>query len=295
MNFGRVLTAMVTPFDHQGEVDYPATKNLIDHLIANGTDALVIAGTTGESPTLSNEEKVALFSFAVKEVNGRIPVIAGTGSNNTRESIALTAEAENTGVDGIMLVAPYYNKPNQEGMYQHFKTIAESTSLPVMMYNVPGRTACVINPDTIVRLATDIDNIVSVKEASGNLDAIADIIERTDEDFTLYSGDDGLTLPILAIGGTGIVSVSSHVLGQKMQQMVQAHFAGRPSEAAAIHREILPKCQALFSCPSPTPVKAVLNMAGVPVGDVRLPLVPLSDEEHRELMRKMQLQITRVS
>lgn len=295
MNFGRVLTAMVTPFDHQGEVDYPATKNLIDHLIANGTDALVIAGTTGESPTLSNEEKVALFSFAVKEVNGRIPVIAGTGSNNTRESIALTAEAENTGVDGIMLVAPYYNKPNQEGMYQHFKTIAESTSLPVMMYNVPGRTACVINPDTIVRLATDIDNIVSVKEASGNLDAIADIIERTDEDFTLYSGDDGLTLPILAIGGTGIVSVSSHVLGQKMQQMVQAHFAGRPSEAAAIHREILPKCQALFSSPSPTPVKAVLNMAGVSVGDVRLPLVPLSDEEHRELMRKMQLQITRVS
>ncbi|HLR24121.1 MAG TPA: 4-hydroxy-tetrahydrodipicolinate synthase [Pseudogracilibacillus sp.] len=295
MNFGRVLTAMVTPFDHQGEVDYPATKNLIDHLIANGTDALVVAGTTGESPTLTNEEKVALFSFAVKEVNGRIPVIAGTGSNNTRESIALTAEAESTGVDGVMLVVPYYNKPNQEGMYQHFKTIAESTSLPVMMYNVPGRTASVLEPDTVVRLASDVDNIVSVKEASGNLDAIADIIERTDEDFTLYSGDDGLTLPILAIGGTGIVSVSSHVLGQEMQQMVQAHFAGRPSEAAAIHREILPKCQALFSAPSPTPVKAVLNMAGVPVGDVRLPLVPLSDEEHRELMRKMQLQITRVS
>src|SRR5699024_9720750 len=164
----------------------------------------------------------------------RIPVIAGTGSNNTRESIALTAEAESTGVDGVMLVVPYYNKPNQEGMYQHFKTMAESTSLPVLMYNVPGRTASAVEPDTVARPAADVDNIVSVKEASGHLDAIADIIERTDEDFTLYSGDDGLTLPILAIGGTGIVSVSSHVLGQEMQQMVQAHFAGRPSEAAAI-------------------------------------------------------------
>src|SRR5699024_757308 len=180
--------------DHQGEVDYPATKNLIDHLIANGTDALVVAGTTGESPTLTTEAKVALFSFAVKEVNGRITVIAGTGSNNTRESTALNAEAESPGVDGVIIVDHYSNKPNQEGMYEHVTKIAESTSLRVMMYNVPGRTASVLEPDTVVRLASDVDNIVSVKEASGNLDAIADIIERTDEDFTLYSGDDGLTL-----------------------------------------------------------------------------------------------------
>lgn len=295
MNFGRVLTAMVTPFDSMGEIDYPATKNLIEHLITNGTDALVVAGTTGESPTLTKEEKIALFSFTVKEVNGRIPVIAGTGSNNTRESVALTAEAVNAGVDGVMLVTPYYNKPNQEGMYQHFKTIAETTTLPVMMYNVPGRTACNLEPDTVVRLASEVDNIVSVKEASGNLDAMADIIERTDDEFTLYSGDDDLTLPILAIGGTGIVSVSSHVLGMEMQKMVQAHFDGRPSEAAAIHRNILPTCQAIFSAPSPTPVKAVLNMSGIPVGDVRLPLVPLSEEAHRELMKRMQLQIIHVS
>ena len=295
MNFGRVVTAMVTPFDAQGEVDYPSTKNLIDHLISNGTDAIVVAGTTGESPTLSKEEKIELFSFAVKETAGRIPVIAGTGSNNTRESIELTAEAEKAGVNAVMLVAPYYNKPCQEGMYQHFKTIAESTSLPVMLYNVPGRTSCTLHPDTIVRLATDVENIVSVKEASGDLDAIADIISRTEEDFTLYSGDDGLTMPILSIGGTGVVSVASQVVGREMQEMIQAHFAGRPLEAAAIHRKLLPTMKALFSSPSPTPVKAVLNMIGIPVGNVRLPLIPLSDEAHRDLMKKLQLQVTRVS
>src|SRR5690625_1353551 len=159
MNFGQVITAMVTPFDQYGEIDFPATKNLIEHLIANGTDAVVVAGTTGESPTLSTDEKVDLFRFVLKEVNGRIPVIAGTGSNNTKESIALTREAENCGVDGIMLVAPYYNRPSQEGMYQHFKVISESTHLPVMIYNVPGRTSCCIEVDTIVRLS-EIENIV---------------------------------------------------------------------------------------------------------------------------------------
>lgn len=268
---------------------------MIEHLIAHGTDAVVVAGTTGESPTLSNEEKLTLFSYVVREVDGRIPVIAGTGSNNTRESIGLTIEATQCGVDAIMLVAPYYNKPSQEGMYQHFKIIAENTHLPVMIYNVPGRTSSNLEPDTVVRLAEDVENIVCVKEASGDLDAIAEIIERTDSDFSLYSGDDGLTLPILSVGGVGIVSVASHVIGLEMQKMIQAYFENDVMEAGAIHREILPICNALFSAPSPTPLKAVLNMNGIPVGNVRLPLVPLSDEEHRELMKKVQLQITKAS
>lgn len=294
MNFGQVVTAMVTPFDRQGEIDYTATKNLIEHLIANGTDSIVVAGTTGESPTLSKEEKIELFKFVVREVNGRIPVIAGTGSNNTRESIALTKEAENCGVDAIMLVAPYYNKPSQEGLYQHFKVIAEATSLPIMVYNIPGRTSVNIEVNTIVRLS-EIDNIVCVKEASGDLDAMAEIINRTDDDFVLYSGDDSLTLPVLAIGGVGIVSVSAHIVGNEMQEMIHAFKSGNVVEAGAIHRELLPTFKALFSAPSPTPLKAALNMKGIQVGEVRLPLLPLTDEQVLELKRQLQLQITRAS
>lgn len=294
MNFGQIVTAMVTPFDRYGEIDYPATKKLIEHLIANGSDSLVIAGTTGESPTLSTEEKIELFSFVIREVNGRVPVIAGTGSNNTRESIALTKEAENCGVDGIMLVAPYYNKPSQEGLYQHFKVIAESTALPVMIYNVPGRTSINIDVDTIVKLS-EVDNIVCVKEASGDLDAMAEIIRRTDESFLLYSGDDGLTLPVLAIGGVGIVSVASHIVGNEMQNMINQFKSGNVIEAGAIHRELLPTFKALFSAPSPTPLKAVLNMKGIHVGEVRLPLVPLNEEQIRHLKKQLQLQVTRAS
>ena len=282
------------PFDCQGEVDYAATKKLIDHLIANGTESVVVAGTTGESPTLSKEEKIELFKFVVREVNGRIPVIAGTGSNNTRESIALTIEAENCGVDGVMLVAPYYNKPSQEGIYQHFKVIAEATSLPIMVYNIPGRTSVNIDVDTIVRLS-EIDNIICVKEASGDLDAMAEIIRRTDDDFVLYSGDDSLTLPVLSIGGVGIVSVSAHIVGNEMQEMIHAFKSGNVEEAGAIHVGLLPTFKALFSAPSPTPLKAVLNMKGIQVGEVRLPLVPLNDEQIRELKKQLQLQITRAS
>lgn len=294
MNFGQVVTAMVTPFDRQGEIDYSATKNLIEHLIANGTESVVVAGTTGESPTLSKEEKIELFRFVVREVNGRIPVIAGAGSNNTRESIALTKEAENCGVDAIMLVAPYYNKPPQEGLYQHFKVIAEATSLPIMVYNIPGRTSVNIDVDTIVRLS-EIDNIVCVKEASGDLDAMAEIIGRTDDDFVLYSGDDSLTLPVLAIGGVGIVSVAAHIVGNEMQEMIHAFKSGNVAEAGAIHRELVPTFKALFSAPSPTPLKAALSMKGIQVGEVRLPLLPLDDEQVLELKRQLQLQITRAS
>ncbi len=282
MNFGQLLTAMVTPFDQNGEVDFNATRNLVDYLIENGTDGIVVAGTTGESPTLSSEEKVALFQFVVNVVNGRVPVIAGTGSNNTRASISLTKQAEEAGVDGIMLVAPYYNKPSQEGMYQHFKAIAESTSLPIMIYNIPGRCAVNISAETIVRLS-QLPNIVAVKEASGNLDAMAEIISQTPSDFSLYSGDDGLTLPVLAIGGTGVVSVASHVIGNEMKDMIQLFKNGQVQEAASAHRRLLPIMKALFTAPNPAPVKAALNINGVNVGGLRLPLLPLSDEEKSAL------------
>lgn len=282
MNFGRLLTAMVTPFNGQGEVDFNKTEKLIEHLIDTGTDGLVVAGTTGESPTLTEKEKVALFEFVVNQVDGRIPVIAGTGSNNTRESIELTKKAERAGVDGIMLVVPYYNKPSQQGLYEHFNQIAANTALPIMLYNIPGRTSVNMTPETIIRLA-EIENIVSVKEASGDLDAVSRIIEETADDFSVYSGDDGMTLPIMAIGGTGVVSVASHVIGKDMKEMIDNFLQQDHHRAAKIHRQIVPVVKALFQAPSPAPVKAALNEIGIPVGDVRLPLVPLNEEERKNL------------
>ena len=276
--FGRVSTAMVTPFDHKGHIDFPKTTQLINHLIENGTDSLVIAGTTGESPTLTKEEKLALFKHAVKVADKRVPVIAGTGSNNTYESIELTKKAEQIGVDAIMIVAPYYNKPNQEGLYQHFKAIAENTSLPVMVYNIPGRSSVNILPETIIRLS-EIPNIAAVKEASGDLNAMAKIIANTAGDFMLYSGDDGLTLPCMAIGGTGIVSVASHVIGNEMQEMITAYLNGENEKAAKIHQKILPIMEGLFAAPSPVPVKTALQLRGLDVGSVRLPMVPLTEQE----------------
>jgi len=284
MNFGQVLTAMVTPFDQNGEIDFNATRELVNYLIANGSDGLVVAGTTGESPTLTIEEKVSLFKFVVEVVNGRVPVIAGTGSNNTRASISLTRLAEEAGVDGIMLVVPYYNKPSQEGLFQHFKAIADSTVLPVMLYNIPGRSVINMTADTIVRLSK-IDNIVAIKEASGNLDAMAEIISLTADDFTLYSGDDGLTLPVLAIGGAGVVSVASHIIGNEIQEMVNSFKNGHLKDAASAHRHLLPIMKSLFAAPNPTPVKAALNLTGIKVGSVRLPLVPLNGEEKLALQK----------
>jgi len=283
IDFGKVATAMVTPFDHKGNIDFEKTTQLINYLISNGSDALVIAGTTGESPTLSTEEKLALFRHSVKVVDGRVPVVAGTGSNNTYASIELTKKAEEIGVDAIMIVAPYYNKPNQEGLYQHFKTIAESTELPVMLYNIPGRSVINMSVDTIVRLA-ELPNVVALKDASGDLDAMTAIIAQTSDDFALYSGDDGLTLPVLAIGGTGIISVASHIMGNEMQEMVKLYESGNPKEAAKIHQRIMPVMKSLFAAPSPTPVKTALQLKGLDVGSVRLPLVPLTEEERQTLV-----------
>jgi len=287
MIFGQVLTAMVTPFNQQDEIDFIATKALINHLIANGTDGLVVAGTTGESPTLDTQEKIKLIKFVVEVVNGRVPVLAGTGSNDTRASVNLTKRVEETGVDGIMLVTPYYNKPSQEGLYQHFKTIAEATSLPVMLYNIPGRSVVNMTVDTIVRLSA-IDNIVSIKEASGDLNHMTQIISQTPSNFSLYSGDDGLTLPVLAIGGAGVISVSSHIIGNEMQEMIKHFKTGNLDVAASMHRTLLPIMEALFAAPNPAPVKAALNMRGIDVGGVRLPIIPLNKEEAKTLQRAIQ-------
>lgn len=291
--FGQVITAMVTPFDRDGEIDFNATRNLVNHLIDNGSEALVVAGTTGESPTLSDEEKLALFKHVLKVAKGRVPVIAGTGSNDTRASIQLTKQAEEIGVDGIMLVTPYYNKPSQEGIYQHFKAIAEATSLPVMLYNIPGRSVVNMSVETVVRLA-EIDNIVALKEANGDLDAMAEIIERTPDNFYLFSGDDSLTLPILSIGGAGVVSVAAHIIGNEMQDLVTSFRDGNNKHAASLHRKLLPIMNALFSAPSPTPVKEALNMKGIHVGNVRLPLVPLTEEEKASLKEVIQPRCVKV-
>jgi 4-hydroxy-tetrahydrodipicolinate synthase len=283
VHFGRVSTAMVTPFDKKGHIDFAKTTQLVNYLIENGTDSLVVAGTTGESPTLSKEEKLALFSHVVKVVNKRIPVIAGTGSNNTYASIELTKKAEQLGVDGIMVVAPYYNKPNQEGLFQHFKAVTEATQLPVMVYNIPGRSAVNIQPETIIRLS-EIENIVAVKEASGDLNAMTHIIANTAEDFLLYSGDDSMTIPVLSIGGAGVVSVASHVIGNELQLMVKTFFDGDHKQAAKLHQQLLPLVQGLFTAPSPAPVKTALQIKGLDVGSVRLPLIGLNEQERKELI-----------
>ena len=282
VRFGRIATAMVTPFDYKGHIDFSKTTQLVNYLIANGSEALVVCGTTGESPTLSKEEKIALIDHVVRAVDKRVPVIAGTGSYNTYESIELTKKAEDLGADAIMLVAPYYNKPDQEGLYQHFKSIAESTNLPILLYNIPGRSVINIEPKTIIRLS-QIENIVAVKEASGNLNKMTEIIANTPDDFELYTGDDGNTLPVLSIGGSGVISVASHVIGNEMQEMVTTFLKGNIDEASKLHQKLLPIMVGLFKAPNPVPVKTALQMKGLDVGIVRLPLVPLNEQERVEL------------
>jgi 4-hydroxy-tetrahydrodipicolinate synthase len=283
MNFGSISTAMVTPFDSRGNVDFSKTTKLINHLIDNGSDSLVVSGTTGESPTLTTEEKLALFKHVVKIVAGRVPVIAGTGSNNTKASIDLSKKAEEIGVDALLIVAPYYNKPSQDGIIAHYKAIAEAVRIPIMAYNVPGRTVVSISAQTAVRLS-EIPNIIALKDAGGNLDVMSEIIEKTSDDFLVYSGDDSLTLPSLSVGSAGIVSVASHVIGNEMQAMIQAFKRGENKEAAALHRKLLPVMNEMFKAPSPGPVKTALQLKGLDVGSVRLPLLPLNQAERSSLV-----------
>ncbi|OKP79075.1 4-hydroxy-tetrahydrodipicolinate synthase [Paenibacillus sp. P3E] len=282
MDFGRLITAMVTPFDRAGEINWEATSRLVDYLIEEQkSEALVVCGTTGESPTLSDEEKLELFAYVLKKAAGRCKIIAGTGSNSTRHSIHLTQAAEKIGVDGVLLVVPYYNKPNQEGLYQHFAAIAGETSLPVILYNVPSRTSISMSTATTLRLA-DIPNIVATKECL-SVDQITQIVSACPADFRVYSGDDAAGLAALAVGGHGIISVASHVVGEQMAEMIQAYVSGDVRRAGALHRKLFPVFKGLFECPQPLPnpsaVKYALGLLGVDVGTVRLPLVPPSEEE----------------
>lgn len=280
--FGQVLTAMATPFDAQGRLDEEAAARLAIYLLDNGSDGIVVCGTTGESPTLSHEEKLRLFRLVKNTVGGRGKVIAGTGGNDTAASVILTQEAAEIGVDAALLVVPPYNKPSQEGLYQHFKKIAQSVSnLPCMLYNVPPRTAQNLDAATTIRLAQDVPNIVATKEASGNLVQCAEIFAGVPSAFALYSGDDGLTLPLLSVGGVGVVSVSAHLVGRDMKAMHAAFFAGDYRQAAQLNAKMLPIVRALFqpTTANPAPLKAALDMLGVPVGGLRLPLVEANEKE----------------
>ncbi len=290
-DFGRVLTAVVTPFDKDMAVNYDQARKLARHLAEAGSDGLVVAGTTGESPTLSKEEKIELFRVIVEEVGGQATVLAGTGSYDTAGSVALTQAAEKVGVDGVMLVVPYYNKPSQEGLYQHFKTIAKSTNLPVLLYNIPGRTGVNLLPATVARLA-EIENIVAIKEAAGSMDQVSELRRLLPDHFAIYSGDDSLTLPMLSLGAKGVVSVASHVVGLRIKEMVNAFMAGNVTLATQIHLQLYPIFKGLFVTSNPVPVKAALNMLGFQVGPPRLPLVeatPAEKESIKKVLAELKL------
>jgi 4-hydroxy-tetrahydrodipicolinate synthase len=282
--FGKVVTAMVTPFREDDlSVNWEVVRELTDYLIETGSDGLVVAGTTGESPTLTFEEKVRLFK-EVKEVAGkRATIIAGTGSYCTEESIHLTKAAEEVGVDAVMLVVPYYNKPPQEGLYNHFKTIASHTALPVILYNIPSRTACNLEAKTLARLAKDVPNIKGVKEASGNLVQVSEISSLTGDDFEILSGEDALTLPMLAVGGKGVISVASHIAGKKLGEMIDTFFSGDVEKAKKLHLELMPLFRVLFITTNPIPVKAAMEMVGIKVGPPRPPLCPASEQVKEEI------------
>ncbi|TGE31237.1 4-hydroxy-tetrahydrodipicolinate synthase [Desulfosporosinus sp. Sb-LF] len=278
MSFGRVLTAMVTPMNEALEVDYEEAARLAQYLFIHGSDGIVVCGTTGESPTVTDKEKIELFRVVKAALGSKCTVIAGIGSNSTDSSIKLARQAAATGVDGLMAVVPYYNKPSQEGMFQHFKAIAEATSLPLMLYNVPGRTSANLSPETVKRLS-EISNIVALKEAAGSLDQVSELKRMLPSEFEVFSGDDSLTLPMLALGCSGIVSVAAHVIGDEMKEMVDAWFAGDTARATRLHLELFPIFKGIFVTANPVPIKALLNMDGIKAGGVRLPLVKATSEE----------------
>jgi 4-hydroxy-tetrahydrodipicolinate synthase len=277
IDFGRVLTAMITPFCEDGSVNFTVAEQLAAHLAEHGSDALVVCGTTGESPALSWQEEYELFQVVKRAVAGKAKVIAGTGSNSTEEAIAATRHAGKLGLDGTLQVVPYYNKPPQEGLYQHFRSIAEANpDLPMMLYNIPGRTGQNLLPETVARL-TKIPSIVAIKEASGNLDQASQIRYLTPPSFAIYSGDDSLTLPLLAVGSRGVVSVASHLVGQQLQSMINAFIQGQVQTATQIHLQLLPLFKALFITANPIPIKLALNLQGWAAGSTRPPLSDSSD------------------
>jgi 4-hydroxy-tetrahydrodipicolinate synthase len=290
---GRLLTAMVTPFDEKGAVDYEQAKKLALALINSGSDGVVLAATTGESPTLVREEEARLFSEVKSVVGGRGTIIAYTGSNSTAEAVAATKTAEKIGVDACLLVVPYYNKPTQEGLYQHFKTIAENTSLPLIMYNIPGRVVIKMSLETIVRLSR-IDNIIGVKEASGDMNLVAQTLDNAGKDFLIWSGNDNDTFHIMALGGYGTIGVATHLVGKQIKQMMDNILNGKIAEAAAIHRRLLPLVDALFIESNPAPIKYALNHLGFNVGKPRLPLVEPNEKSAaiiRETLKKYRIDL----
>lgn len=277
--------AIVTPFHKDGSINFERFADLIEFQINNSTDAIIVCGTTGEASTMSHEEHLSAIEFCVKQVAGRVPVVAGTGSNCTETAIYLSKEAEKMGADGLLLVSPYYNKATQNGLYTHFKAIADSVKIPVILYNIQGRTGVNITPDTIVRLWRDVENIVGVKEASGNISQIAKILQLANGEIDVYSGNDDQIVPILSLGGKGVISVLSNVAPYETHRMCQLYFDGDVVESAKEQLRALPLCDALFCEVNPIPVKAALNMMGMEAGPLRLPLTEMEDA-HKEVLRK---------
>ncbi|WP_418532926.1 4-hydroxy-tetrahydrodipicolinate synthase [Phascolarctobacterium succinatutens] len=275
--FGRLLTAMVTPFNADGSINYEAGADFADWLLANGSDGLVVEGSTGEAATMDMDEKIKFMQTIVARVNGRAKIVAGAGTNCTASTIDLVKKMEVCGVDGVLVVGPYYNKPTQEGYYQHFAAVAKATKLPIIVYNVPGRTGGNIAPETVARLAADFSNIVAIKEAAGNVAQTAELYRVLPEDFSIYSGDDGLILPFLSVGACGLISVLANVNGNILQQLMQAYSEGRVKDAADLNKVMVPLAKAMFIESNPIPIKAaVTKVTGIEAGAPRLPLTPIS-------------------
>lgn len=273
---------MITPFTADNEVDFDKAKKIAQYLLANGSDGIVLAGSTGESATLTVGEKLELFSVVKKAVGNKAKIIAGTGTNSTKTSLELSIEAEKTGVDAVMLVVPYYNKPSQEGLYNHFKTVAEAIKLPVVLYNIPGRSVINLLPETVVKLA-QVENIVALKESAGNMDQFSELKRLLPKNFLLYSGDDSLTLPLLALGAQGIISVTAHIAGNEIKEMVEAFYSGNHQKALQIHLNLLPVFKTMFITSNPVPLKTALNLMGMQVGSVRPPLCDASNAETEKI------------
>lgn len=279
--------ALVTPFYPDGEVNYDKLRELLEEQIAKGTDAIISCGTTGESSTMSHEEHVEVVRFTCEVVNGRIPVIAGAGSNSTKEAIHLSQAAEKAGADGLLLVTPYYNKATQNGLITHYTAIAESVKLPILLYHIPGRTGVTMAPATIVKLCRDVPNIVGVKEASGNFSAIAEIMNMADGCVDLYSGNDDQIVPLLSLGGKGVISVLSNIAPQQTHDICQAYFDGDVKRSCALQLEAIPLVSALFCEVNPIPVKAALNLMGRETGPMRLPLTEMEPQNKERLAKAM--------
>ena len=285
--FGRLITAMITPFNAELELDLERTEEFADRLVKGGTDSIIVCGTTGESPTVFYPQKIDVIKAVIKAVDGRVPVIANVGDNCTADTVEFAADVAKLGVDGFMCVVPYYNKPPQEGLYQHFKTIAQSTELPIILYNIPGR--CVINmkAETTLRLANDCENIVAIKEASGDIEQVKAIVEGAPEGFVVYSGDDSFTLPLMEAGGVGVISTISNVAPARMKEIVTAAAQGDWGKARELNEKLLPLMDGLFETTNPILVKEALKLDGFPVGGVRLPLVDATEEQSKRLEETM--------